>query len=508
MNAEMWAEIRRLKGAEGLSVSEIGRRLRLDRKTVRAALMQEGLPLRRQASRPSKLDGFKPYVQSRLQAFARITSVRLLRELKAMGFEGGLTQLKAYVATIRRKAPEAFFRLETLPGEQAQVDWANCGTIRIGPAARKLSCFVMVLSYSRMMYAEFALSQCLEDFLQAHVRAFKFFGGLPRKLLYDNLKAVVLARWGADVRFNPRFLEFSGQLGFEPVLCRPGHGNEKGKVESGIKYLRSSFLDGQALDDLPRLERDLARWLGEVANVRRHGSTGRRPVDRWDEEKPLLRPLSDRPLDLAIVRAVQATSQALVHFDGNLYSVPFFCAAKMLTVKATSAEVRAFDGTRPVAKHARSFERGCVIENPAHYAGLLEAKKAARAAKSTDRFLALARSDESRRMLEAYLKGLVSSDVNVHRHLALILDLAATFGTTELLGAVDMALKHGAFGAHYLKNAILQSRARRGEPEPAPLAIPAKPEWQDVEAAPRDLTLYDDLFPPDAPTTDDPSRPR
>ena len=257
----------------------------MDRKTVRRALRSEGVPKRRVPERPSQLDPFKAYIRGRLEEFPRITCVRVLRELRGLGFTGGISQLKAWVATVRVKAPEAFFRLETLPGEQAQVDWANCGTIRIGSAERKLSAFVMVLSYSRMMYAELTLSQCLEDFLQAHLRGFRFFGGVPGKVLYDNLKSVCLSRLGAEIRFNPRLLEFSGHYLFEPVLCQPGHGNEKGKVERGIQYLRSSFLDGRPLTDWQRLNVELRMWLNEVANVRRHAITRRRPVDRFEEEE-------------------------------------------------------------------------------------------------------------------------------------------------------------------------------------------------------------------------------
>jgi len=508
MNPETWAEIRRLKNGEQLPLSEIARRLRLDRKTVRGALRLETPPARRQAPRPSKLDGFQSFIQERLKAFPRITSVRLLRELQAMGFTGGLTQLKAYVATVRVTRPEAFFRLETLPGEQAQVDWANCGALRIGSSWRKLSAFVMVLSYSRMMYAEFTLSQCMEDFLQAHVRALRFFGGVPKKLLYDNLKSVCLARLGAEVRLNPRFFEFSGLLCFEPVLCRPGRGNEKGKVESGIKYLRSSFLRGRPLDDLPRLQAGLGAWLQEVANARRHGSTRRRPIDRFQEERSLLAALPERLPDFAIVRPAKATSQALVHFDGNLYSVPYLFASKMLTVRASTLEVRLFHGTRSVARHARSYDRGKVIEDPAHYAGLLEAKKAARASKSTDRFLALARSDTERSALEAYLKGLLHADLDVHRHLARLLELAQAYGATELFAAIDRALHHKAFGAHYLQNILLANRQARGQAEPRTLDIPAKPHWAQLTLPERDLALYDDLLAPQdphAPKTKPPS---
>lgn len=496
MNAETWAEIRRLRGLEKLSVSEIARRLRLDRKTVRGALRSTGVPRRKVPVRPSKLDPFKDYIRARLEAFPRITSVRLLRELAGRGFAGGVSQLKEYVATVRVKAPEAFFRLETLPGEQAQVDWANCGTIRIGNAVRKLSAFVMVLSYSRMMYAEFTLSQCLEDFLQAHLRAFRFFGGVPEKGLYDNLKAVCLTRLGADIRFNPRFLEFSGHYLFEPVLCQPGHGNEKGKVERGIRYLRTSFLEGRQITDWARANAELGKWLAEVANVRSHAVTRRRPIDRFEEdERRKLRPVPELALDLSILRAVKATSQSLVHFEGNMYTVPFIFASKVLTLKATTYEVGVFDQARPIAKHTRSYEQGRVIENPAHYAGLLDAKKAAGTAKLSDRFLALAAgSDRDREALQALLKGMLEGELNVHRHLAKVMELAEIYGRTEILGAVHRALEGGLFGANYLQNLILQSRAKRGEPDPAQLAIPAKPEWEDLSVPERDLAGYDALF--------------
>lgn len=506
MNAETWAEIKRLKGLEGLSTSEIARRMRLDRKTVRQALRSTGLPRRKTPERASKLDPFKGHIRGRLEEFPRITSVRLLRELKEVGFQGGISQLKAFVATLRVKAPEAFFRLETLPGEQGQVDWANCGAIKIGNATRNLSAFVMVLSYSRMMYAEFALSQCLEDFLEAHRRAFEFFGGVPKKLLYDNLKAVCLARLGSEIRFNPRFIEFSGHCLFEPVLCQPGHGNEKGKVERGIKYLRSSFLDGRELTDWGKANAELWKWLAEVANVRRHAVTRRRPIDRFTEdEKPKLQPVPALALDLSIIRAVKATSQALVQFEGNQYTIPFFFASKMLTLKATTREVRVFDRERPIAKHARSYERGRVIENPAHYAGLLDAKKAARTAKLTDRFLALASaSQRDREALQALLKGMLEGELNVHRHLAKIMDLAETYGRTEILQAAHEAIGRGLFGANYLQNIVMQNRARRGEPDPAALAIPAKPEWEELSVPERDLAGYDALFEEEKPDAQTP----
>lgn len=495
MNTETWAEIRRLKALDGLSLSEIGRRLLLDRKTVRTALRSEKCPTHSGISRPSKLDAFKPYISERVKTYPAINCVRLLRELRPMGYIGGITILKEYMATVRPKAGEAFFRLETLPGEQAQVDWANCGIIRADGAARKLSAFVMIMSYSRMMYVELTLSQCLEDFLLAHMRAFRYFGGVPARILYDNLKSVCLARIGSDIRFNPQFLEFSGHYLFQPVLCRPGRGNEKGKVESGIKYLRGSFLDGRPLEDLGKLRTDLADWLESTANRREHATTHSQPAERFLEEKAKLRPLPQREPEIAIIRPVQATSQAYVHFDGNMYSVPFIFARKILTLKAGTHEITVFHKTRPLARHTRSYGRGVIIENPKHYAGLLELKKAARSAKASDGFLALAAGSEpAQAMLETYMKGLLKADIDIHAHLAKILELAVVYGRTEVLQAVEYALKFSAFSSAYIENIIFQNRAARGEVEVERLKIPSRPDWEQADITERDLSTYDRIF--------------
>jgi len=498
MTPDIWAEIRRLSKIEQLSVSEIARRLVLDRKTVRRALASETGPPARQSAdpRPSQLDPYKSLIQKRLQEFPRISAVRLLRELKPVGYPGAITVLKDYLATLRPRTQEAFFRLETQPGEQAQVDWAHCGALPFGNTWRKLSVFVMVLSHSRMMYAEFSLSQCLEDFLAAHWRAFQFFGGIPKKCLYDNLKSVVLSRFGTAIRFNPRFMEFAGVCLFEPVLCRPGHGNEKGKVENGIKYLQGSFLDGRDRKvPWPLWSSDLGAWLSGVANVRLHATTRARPVDRFELERPLLQALPPHEPDTDVVRPVKAASQCLVKFDGNRYSVPFQWVGKALTLKATRTDVYVFADTQRLAAHARSFERGLVIENPMHYEGLLATKKAARAAKINDQFLALAHpSQEAQATVEAYLHGLIASELHVFHHLQKILEMAALYGRTEILQAITQALQFKAFGSAYLQNIVTQQRAIRGLKELTPIIIPAKPDWTRETVEEQDLGLYDDLF--------------
>ncbi len=496
MNAETWAHIRRLHAIERFSISEIARQLHLDRKTVRRALRAEQAPpTRTPSARPTKLDSFKDYLRQRLGEFPGIKATRLHIELQKIGYTGGLTILREFLTTLRPAHKEPFLRIETQPAEQGQVDWANCGTLRIGAALRKLSAFVMVLSYSRMMYVELTLSQCLEDFLGAHLRAFRFFGGAPKKLVYDNLKSVCLQRLGPYIRFNPKFLEFSGACLFEPVLCRPARGNEKGKVESGIYYLRSSFLDGRQGAPWPQLRMELDDWLRNVANVRLHRTTRQRPMDRFEAERGLLTPYPAREPDVAIVRPVKATSTCRVHFDGNAYSVPAAYAGKLLTLKATTFEVRVLDATKVLATHARSYERGLAVEDAAHVETILVAKKAARDAKAPDRFLALAGpSEENRAALQAYLQGLVHADLKLPHHLAQIQELASRFGRTEVLQALHHALEHRAFGAPYIKNIIAQQLRGRGQPEATSLRLTTKPHLADLSVEDHDLALYDDLF--------------
>lgn len=489
MNAEQWAEARRLKLIENLSISEIGRQLGLDRRTVRRAVTSETVPDRTPGPvKPSKLEPYKPYIQDRLREYPRLAATRLYAEIMQQGYAGKMRIVWEYIAGLRTRQREVFLRIETQPGEYAQVDWAHCGTVQIGTAQRKLSCFVMVLSYSRMMYAEFTVSQCIEDFIRCHINAFRYFGGTTRRMLYDNLKTVVLSRLGRDVRFNPAFMEFAGTYLFEPVACNPSRGNEKGKVESGIKYIRSGFLEGRLAPNWPGINADMRQWLEGTANVRQHATVRARPCDRFEHEKLSLQKLPEREYDTSIIRPVRANSQARVHFDANTYSVPDAYAYKALILKAVAGEVRIFDDRRQVAVHKRSYERGIPVEDPRHYDALVAAKKRAHASKLKEYFLGL---DPA---AQVYLDGLMAAELDAGRHIADIMDCVRQYGKTEVLQAISHALQFKAYGAPYLKNIILQQRVRRGLVDQVEIKIPAKPAWTQLSVEEQDLSLYDDIF--------------
>lgn len=493
MDTGLWATIRRLFEVDKLSKSAIARRLHIHRWTVRRALAsKEGPPQDkpRHIPREVKLEPYKSYIQERIRQYPELSAQKLFREIRRQGYTGGISVLKNYLSTIRPKhQPQAFLRIETLPGQFAQVDWTNVGTATIGNAKRKLSCFVMVLSFSRMLYLEFTLSQCLEDFIAAHVHAFYFFGGVVAKINYDNLKTVVLLREGSLIRFHPKFMDFAGVYLFEPILCGVGKAWEKGKVESGIKYVKSSFLAGKEVISWPSIQQEANEWRDNVANCRIHGTTKERPLDRFVQEKPLLQPLPAQEYDCSIIHTVQASKQALVQFDSNRYSVPYtYANKKSLTLKASGDQVRIFDGPKLLATHARCYEKYRVIENPAHYEGLLAERKKAKTAKLIEGFLALAPE------CQEYLKGLFASELHVPSHLEKIQDLVHLYGKGEVVSAIQQAFKFNAFSASYIQNIILQNRAARNLPEPEPIILTKKPHWAKVEVEQADLSLYDELF--------------
>ena len=492
MNTELWATIRRMHSVDRQSISEIARQLRIHRQTVRRALEYVSGPPgneARGAATTGKLEPFKAYMAERLKEYPALTAAKLQLEITRQGYSGGYTIIKEYLRETRPgRQRGVFLRLETLPGEYAQVDWAHTGHVTIGNARRALSCFVMVLSYSRMMYIEFTLSQRVEDFIAAHVNAFRYFGGIPRKINYDNLKSVVITRIGSDIRFNSRFMDFAGYYLFKPVPCGVRKANEKGKVENGIKYVRSSLLAGTKVISREQIQGLAQTWLTETANSRRHASTGERPTERFERERWLLMKQPPNEYDCSIAASGRATSQALVWFDGNRYSVPSGFAYKTLTIKATSERVAIYAGTRILTMHARSYEKNRVIENPKHYEGLLAQRKKARMSKLVESFLSLAPESA------AYLRGLVRAELNLQVQLDKIQGMLNKYGVADVKIALSRALAYGAFGAHYIQNIIVQQRAARNIAEPEPLVLAKKPEWNDLTVAESDLSLYDSLF--------------
>jgi transposase len=297
--AEEAVEIRVLR-RQGKSIREISRMLNVSRNTVRRYLRGEGLPRYEREARPSKLDAYKQYIAERVQAAAPdwIPATVLLRELRALGYPGGYSILKDHLATLRPVAKlEPLIRFETEPGRQMQCDFA---TIRRG--RERLAVFIATLGWSRATYVEFVTDERLETLLGCHERAFYFFGGVPREVLYDNMRTVVIDRdrYGPGLhRYNRTFLDFAHHHGFVPRLCRPYRAKTKGKVERFIRYLRASFyipLASQLSPEGLKVDRATANvrvgtWLREIANARVHATTGEVPLVRLELERERLQPM-------------------------------------------------------------------------------------------------------------------------------------------------------------------------------------------------------------------------
>jgi transposase len=263
--------------------------------------------------------------------------------IKQRGYAGSVWPLRRYLRRIRPGARhEAFFRLSTLPAEQAQVDWGCFGWITIGNTRRALSCFVMVLSWSRAIYARFVLDQTLESFLRCHIAAFESFGGTPRVLLYDNLKAVVLERIGDVIRFHPRLLELAGHYHFAPRPVARARGNEKGRVERAIRYMRDSFFAARVFRSVEDLNRQLEQWIDNVAHARvvPRDNDKRRVHEAFAEERTRLLALPAHPHTCDYVRAAASGKSPYIRFDKNDYSIPHTLVRKPLTLVASDTLVR------------------------------------------------------------------------------------------------------------------------------------------------------------------------
>jgi len=270
---------------QGLSIKAIARRLEISRNTVRSALRRGGPPAYNRPAAPSKLDPYKDYLVTRLTEFPELSAAALFDEIKAIGYTGGYSILKEFTKPYRVRRREPVVRFETAPGLQAQADWSELGKHNIDGEFLSVHLFVMVLGYSRSMYAEATTSANADTFIDCHVAAFESFGGMPAEVLYDNAKVVVLSRGRARIRFNPAFLDFAGRYGFAPRLCRPYRAKTKGKVERTIGYVKDRFFVGRTFMGLDDLNQQLAFWIESKANRRIHATTGERPCDRLGREK-------------------------------------------------------------------------------------------------------------------------------------------------------------------------------------------------------------------------------
>lgn len=479
INYATWAAISDGVGKR-LTAAQLAVSLGLDVKTVRHWIGRPYTP-RQPVRRPSKLDPFKGRIVGWLDAHP-LSAQQVFQRLCDNGYAGGISIVKDYVRAVRPRPREAFLTLAFAPGDVAQVDWGEFGTIAVGDTRRRLSFFVMVLAYSRQMYVEFTLSQTMEQFLAAHVNGFNALG-VPKKVMVDNLRCAVLrhAR-GEAAQFNPRYLDFARHYGFEPVACAVAKGNEKGRVERGVGYVKVNFLAGLELPDFAALNPAAQVWIESVANVRLHRETHRRPVDLWAQERAQLQAVNPRPFDVGRVLVVRANRQFRVTFEANRYSVPARFAGAQITLKAYPDRLCIYHGEDLIARHARSFERHRDIEDPDHPKALVAQRRHARDAQVLGRFLALTP------LAVRYYAGLVERRGQALVHVRKIVALADIYGDEAVVRALTDALSFEAFSSEYVAH-LIKARSRQ-LPQASPLTLMRRQDVLELELPPADLSAY------------------
>ena len=489
---QQFCQIKDLHDHQELKAAQIAHTLGLDPRTVAYWLRQARFRPRKSNPRHSKLDPFKPQIVQMLEKYP-YSAAQVLQRLRAQGFDGGYSLVKAYVRTVRPKRQAAFLKLAFAPGECAQVDWGSFGSVPVGQTSRRLSFFVMVLCYSRLMYVEFTVSQTMEHFLACHQHAFEFFGGMVQNVMVDNLKSAVLKRvLGQAPVLNPKYAAFSEHYGFRIVPCNIGKGNEKGRVENGVGYVKKNFLAGLDIADFNLLAPAAKHWLDTVANVRLHGETRKQPLELWQSEKPYLSPLPLHPFDIATVSQVRASRQFRITLDTNRYSVPAHLAGQALTLKTYPDRLCLYHHNQLVARHQRSYDRHGDFEDPDHPKPLLEQRKKARNHKLFMRFLALSPQ------ADVYYRQLEQRRLNPHHHVRKIVALSDIYGQEAVARAMADAVAYGAFAADYIAN-LLEQRARF-TPQESPLHLTRREDLLEIHLQPPDLSLYQETPPtPDNP---------
>lgn len=477
------AEVMRLHFLEGFSIRAISRKLRLSRKTVRQHLGK--LPARTMhapGKRPSILDLHEETVRQLLLETPDLKATQILEHLRRRGYRGGITVLRALVRKLRPlPAPGVYLTVDHRPAESLQIDWADFGFALPG-VPRRISAFVALLTYSRLLYAEFVLSQAMGSFLRCMDRALAFYGGVTHADVFDNMKTVVLEnRPGVRPRFNDRFLSYATvRGGFAVIACTPGHPESKGAVERGIRTVRDGFWPGRRFRDLADLNAQAADWRDRVHNRREHATTGKVPALVFDhEEKAKLLPVPPQPFETDDIEHDVVDARFRIKFDRNAYSVPWRLHGQSVSIRANDTAVRIFLGPKCVAEHQRCWDTGCDIEDPVHPRDLRSFRKARPETVVVDRFGDIGKS---------YFDTLAAGTRSLRREMLRLTYLAELFGTRETRSAMDEVMRTGHVGVEYVE--FVLRHKRQLIPGFTPLQL-GNPALDGIVLREPDLSVYD-----------------
>jgi transposase len=489
---ELAARIERLYTVEHWRVGTIARQLNVHRDTVRRVLREHevvpaGTPLR-----PSLVAPYLGFIRETLEKYPTLAASRLHDMVRERGYEGRASHFRYLVSTMRPRPPaEAYLRLRTLPGEEMQIDWGHFGHLQIGRARRPLMGFVIVLSYSRRVFLRFFLNARMDSFLRGHALAFCAFGGLARTALFDNLKSVVLERVGDTIRFNPEFLAFAKFYRFEPRPVQPRRGNQKGRVERHIDFVRKSFFAGREFTHVDDLNAQAIGWCEGRAMERAWPQDDALTVSQaFALEQPRLLglPATEYPLGQRLEVSVAKTPY--VRFDLNDYTVPHTHVQRTVSVLADEHRVHIFDGITELANHPRSFDRHQQIEAPSHLQALVEYKRRARAHRGLDALAQVAPASTELLQLAA-LRG-----YNLGGITSALLNLLDQYGAPALQAALVEAIARDVPHPNAVRLALERARERTGQHPKLALALPEHVARRDAPVSTHSLASYDRQYDP------------
>lgn len=491
MSAELQAEILTLYFTEKCSVRSISIRLGLHRRSVQRVIDRRSVQLQRGlVVRSSILDTFKEEVRDHLRRDPRITSTALLNRLRTLGYTGGVTVVKEYVRTQRLelfRPRQGFLRLEFAAGEVAQVDWGEFGDV-FGDGI-KIHCFAMVLAYSRYIYVEFTRSEKFEEFIRCHESAFKLFGGCPKECWYDNLATAVSDRVGSLIRFNSRFMAYIGHHSIRPHACNVARGNEKGRVEDLIKYIRMNFWPGRTFADFDDLTKQAIVWRNQIANQREHRSTRRVVRLMFEaEEKPALLTLNPTPYDTDEVFSRHVPPDFHIQYETNRYSVPWTLVGMVVTIRVNHLAMKVYYNEKFITSHPRSYLKNKVFTIEGHRAGLLDRKPGA-----TRETWQLGYIKQLGPKLNEYIELVRQGPRSLKNELSKLVALVTVYGSEQVIGACQECLKSGIVGVDSVELYLKRSQHPSEKSQlPAPIQFMNERLNRVVPAV--DLRRYDALL--------------
>lgn len=501
IDVERETKILRLYHAEHWRIGTIASQLGIHHSVVERVLRRNGVDVTK-ILKPSIADPYVPFIIKTLEEYPKLCASRLFEMVRERGYPGRPDHFRAVVARYRPRPPaEAYLRLHMLPGEVGQVDWGHFGKIQVGRAQRRLLGFVVTAAWSRKIFLRFYYGEAMPNFLRGHVDAFEAWGRCPRVLWYDNLKSAVIERIGDAIRFNETILALAGHYRFEPRPVAPRRGNEKGRVERSIRYVRSSFYAARKYKDIDDLNDQADRWAEGISAERRCPGERHLTVrEAFEIDREAMLALPENPFPTAERVEVSVGKTPYVRFDLNDYSVPHTLVRRTLVVAATLDRVRILDGSQVVASHARTFDRDRQIEDPGHIAALVERKHHARKGQGMDRLHHAVPSTRDLLMAIAMRGGNIGSTVNR------LLSLLDANGADPLEKAVREAVASETPHLAAVHQILDRHRRERGQAPPIPVDLPDNPKVRELVVKPHSLDDYDALAKPLATTDSHPDR--